>query len=219
MYKALVTILIATLGVSVGFSQTFTDGNWSYTLNESKEATITSYRGTDQVVTIPSSVDEHPVRSLGGEGSVAGGPQTILSITIPDSVTRIGNLAFAEFRGLTSMTIPDGVTSIGDYAFRGCAKLTSVSIPDSVTSIGVYAFSGCDRLTGVSIPDSVTSIGEGAFYHCGSLTSVTIPNSVTSIGDFPFFGCVSLTSVKMPSRFSNQVDKMGLEPNVITFYD
>jgi len=207
--------------VPVGFSQTQTTGEWSYTLNENNEATITSYSGSAQLVDIPSSVDEYPVKSVGGGGAniFGGSNPSLLNVTIPDGVTSIGELAFSECSGLTKMIIPDGVTSIGAYAFRGCAKLTSVSIPDSVTSIGAYSFSGCDRLTGVSIPDSVTNIGEGAFYYCGSLTSVTIPNSVTSIGDFPLYGCVSITSVKMPARFSNQVDKMGVKPSVITFYD
>ena len=65
--------------------------------------------------------------------------------------------------GLTSVTIPASVTSIGDYAFYGCTGLTSVTIPASVTSIGDYAFYGCTGLTSVTIPASVTSIGYCAF--------------------------------------------------------
>ena len=108
------------------------------------------------------------------------------SVTIPDSVTSIGEYTFAYCDSLTSVTIPDSVTSIGDRAFDSCYSLTSVTIPDSVTSIGDSAFSGCTSLTSVTIPDSVTSIGGGAFSNCTSLTSVTIPDSVTSIGDSAF---------------------------------
>ena len=93
------------------------------------------------------------------------------------------------------VTIPDSVTSIGNYAFSGCSSLTSVTIPDSVTSIGYYAFQSCSSLTSVTIPDSVTSIGSSTFQSCSSLTSVTIPDSVTSIGDSAFYWCSSLTSV------------------------
>ena len=75
------------------------------------------------------------------------------------------------------VTIPDSVTSIGNYAFSGCSSLTSVTIPDSVTSIGDYAFQSCSSLTSVTIPDSVTSIGDSAFYWCSSLTSVTFKNT------------------------------------------
>ena len=67
------------------------------------------------------------------------------------------------------LIIPDSVTSIGDWAFAQCTDLTSVTIPDSVTSIGDWAFARCTDLTSVTIPDSVTSIGDGAFYRCGNL--------------------------------------------------
>ena len=65
--------------------------------------------------------------------------------TIPASVTRLGDYAFADRSGLTSITIPQGVTSIGYYTFAGCSDLTSITIPQSVTSIGDYAFSSCRR--------------------------------------------------------------------------
>ena len=71
-----------------------------------------------------------------------------------------------------SYAIPDSVTSIGEYAFAGCASLTSVTIPNSVTSIGQHAFASCTHLTSVTIPDSVTSIGWFAFEDCTSLTDV-----------------------------------------------
>ena len=65
--------------------------------------------------------------------------------TIPASVTRLGERAFANCSGLTSITIPQSVTSIGYYTFAGCSDLTSITIPKSVTSIGDYAFASCRR--------------------------------------------------------------------------
>ena len=76
------------------------------------------------------------------------------------------------FGDRTSITIPNSVTSIGDRAFRGCSSLTNITIPSSVTSIGEFAFSGCSSLTSITIPDSVTSIGWGAFYDCSSLKTI-----------------------------------------------
>jgi len=61
------------------------------------------------------------------------------------------------------MTIPDSLTSIGDYSFYACSSLTNITIPNNVTSIGVGAFSSCTSLTSITIPDSVTSIGGKAF--------------------------------------------------------
>jgi len=124
-------------------------------------------------------------------------PGAKISVTIPNSVTSIGNYAFYGCSNLTSVTIPNSVTSIGNYAFYGCSSLTSVTIPNSVTSIGLEAFAYCSSLASVTIPNSVTSIGNYAFYGCSNLTSVTIPNSVTSIGYDAFYGCDNLKSIYM----------------------
>ena len=82
--------------------------------------------------------------------------------------------AFYGITSLISVSIPDSVTSIGQYTFAACTSLTRVTIPSSVTSIGSNAFSGCTSLTSVTIPNSVTSIGSDAFHNCTSLTSVTV---------------------------------------------
>ena len=121
-------------------------------------------------------------------------------ITIPDSVTSIGDYAFYNCTGLTSVTIGESVTSIGNSAFRNCTSLTSITIPNSVTSIGEYAFYGCTGLTSVTIPDSVTSIGSCAFCNCTSLTSVTIGESVTSIGEYAFSNCTGLTQINWNAK-------------------
>ena len=90
---------------------------------------------------------------------------------------------------VTALTIPDSVTSIGNNAFYNCSGLKSVTIPDSVTSIGDYAFCSCTSLTSVTIRNGVTRIGESAFSDWKSLTSVKIGNGVTSIGDYAISGC------------------------------
>jgi DNA polymerase III epsilon subunit-like protein len=124
---------------------------------------------------------------------------------IPNSVTNIGNCAFAYCYGLTSVRIPNSVTYIGVSAFEYCGGLTSVAIPNSVTCIGDHAFERCECLTSIIIPNSVMSIGYGAFRCCHSLTSITIPNSVTCIGDNAFEFCSGLTSITIP----NSVTRIG----------
>ena len=147
-------------------------------------------------MTIPNSVT-----SIGN--SAFKGCSSLTSVTIPNSVTSIGSSAFYGCTGLTSITIPNNVTSIGGSAFSGCTGLTSVTIPNSVISIGNYAFQNCTGLTSVTIPNSVISIGSYAFQNCTGLTSVTIPNSVTSIGVSAFYNCSSLTYVIIPSSVTN----------------
>ena len=115
-----------------------------------------------------------------------------MSITIPETVTAIGDSAFSG-TGLTGITIPASVTSIGDRAFSGCAALTGVTLPANFTSIGDGVFENCAALMSITIPETVTVIGDCAFSGTG-LTSITIPASVTSIGDRAFSGCAALQS-------------------------
>ena len=131
----------------------------------------------------------------------------LTSITIPNSVTSIGNGAFLGCTGLTSIIVDEGNTeyhSVGNCLIETATKTlilgckTSVIPSDSsVTSIGGAAFNELSSLTSITIPNSVTSIVSGAFFNCTGLTSITIPNSVTSIGNNTFTGCTNLTKINM----------------------
>ena len=116
---------------------------------------------------------------------------------VKKGTTIINENAFEKCANLTSITIPDSLTSIGNFAFFGCNSLTSISIPHGVTSIGEHAFFYCSSLESVALGENsqLESIGDSAFSGCSSLKSITIPDSVTSIGDSAFWGCNSLTSV------------------------
>ena len=113
---------------------------------------------------------------------------------------------------------PNSVTNIGEGAFASCPFLTNVTLPNSVTSIADSLFAHCPSLTGVTIPRGITSIGLYAFAVCGSLSNVTIPASVTNIGQYAFQSCTGLRGVycqgNAPSAYSN----VFYDDNYVTVY-
>ena len=194
--------IVATLAFICVCHTSFADtsGDWTYTVSNN-EATITGYTGAGGAVTIPSVLGGYAVKKVGSGGW--------------PPVSVFGNLNSS----VTSITIPNSVTSIGDYAFTNCTGLTgTLTIPNSVTSIGNSAFAGCTGLTTLTIPSSVTSIGGSAFLGCTGLTTLTIPSSVTSIGENAFGGCTGLTTLTMPFRFNTQIDRIGISGEVAFDY-
>jgi hypothetical protein len=131
-------------------------------------------------------------------GNAPWNDYSISNVIIESGVINIGNSAFsAPFssrNNLKSVTIPNTVTKIGSSAFSGNSSLESISIPSSVTDIGGYAFSSCALIT-VVIPDNVKTIGSRTFSGCQSLQTVTIGASVTNINDYAFLNCRNLTKV------------------------
>ena len=105
---------------------------------------------------------------------IKGCPNT----TIPNTVTEIGDHAFQDYATtLTTISIPNSVRKIGKLAFGACYNLTSITIPNSVTYIGDSAFRDCRSIASVTIPSSVTYIGKDTFSACTNLNSITFSDS------------------------------------------
>ena len=87
--------------------------------------------------------------------------RVLTSITIPNSVTSIGNLTFYDCTGLTSVTIPNSVTSIGDNAFWGCNKLISSEIIDKTqTTVSIALATPTKYQTGITTNENEQIISE-----------------------------------------------------------
>ena len=162
------------------------------------------------------------------------------SYSILAGTTSIEDQACCGCSGLVDITIPSTVTTIGEDAFCDCG-FTSISIPNGVITISTIAFSECGSLTSVSIPSSVISIGDGAFSNCKKLATITVasgnqyymadassvlynktqtkliqapgkisgtysmPNTVVSIGDDAFYACSALIAIS----FSADITSIG----------
>ena len=157
--------------------------NDSYTASNNKKVypLINSLKEINGIIYVPVEQSESIYDIIDYIGNV-----TSINISEGLNVANIASYAFYGCRGLTSVTIPESVTLIGNSAFYGCRGLTSVTIPESVTLIGNSAFYNCSGLTSVTIGNSVTSIGDNAFSGCIGLTSVTIPNNILSVGNSAF---------------------------------
>jgi len=139
-----------------------------------------------------------------GWGAVA--ESDLDSLTIPGTVTHVGDCAFCYSASLTNLLLSPNVANLGLETFFYCSGLTNVIIPLGVTNIGIRAFARCGNLTSISIPPSVVSIGERAFARCGNLLSLELPNSVTSIGSHAFVNCSGLTSILFGNNIASIAD-------------
>ena len=190
---------------------THSGGGWTLSVAEpaDKDLSVTGVitpkagqRGPSSLPLGDAVTGGYRIVAIIGEGAICK-YESLKSITLPASLTTIGQFAFATCTGLTSVTIPPGVTHIRVGAFSECESLKSVTLPASVTTIGTGAFTGCKSLTSITLPASLTDIGGGVFYQCEALASVTIPAGVTSIGEGAFFYCTGLKSVILPTSLTS----------------
>lgn len=119
-----------------------------------------------------------------GEGAFFG--CNIRHIDLPDTLTGIGDEAFAYCRELESIDIPSGVRSIGRGAFCECRKLRQIDLPEGISVIEASTFHWCNNLRRIGIPETVKRIDRDAFTGCRALTAVQLPEGVESIGDEVF---------------------------------
>ena len=173
---------------------------------DKNKATLTVTAHTTVRVTFKEKTVDPSLLEIDSDGTLTGVKDKnalVGSLEIPNTVTKIGDNAFAGCSKLMSVTMPETVTEIGGDAFRDCSKLTNVTIGSEVTHIGEGAFAGCTGLTSITIPDKVTGVNKATFYGCNGLTSVTIGSHVETIGASAFGACTGLISITIPDSVTS----------------
>lgn len=132
-----------------------------------------------------------------------------INIILPQNLTKIENYCF-EGAQIKQITIPDTVTEIGDSVFHYCDLLASITLPQGLQKISYRMFAYCRSLTSITIPAAVTEIGGEAFAGSG-LTTITIPSTVTTLGAAAFSSCESLTSMVIQAAVTAIPDEFAIE--------
>lgn len=135
------------------------------------------------------------------------------SLTIPDSVTAIGEGAFANLEGLKTIIIPSTVKRIEKNAFTNNSTLETVIMQekenadgsvDGVEYIGERAFSSCVNLKNIQFaPNALKEIDVSSFYDCINIEEIEIPKNVTILKSYVFSGCRNLKNIKLPEKLTS----------------
>lgn len=159
---------------------------FTYTLDKDENATITGYNGNASALSIPATIDGHPVVAIGQ--SAFSGRTGLQAVYIADSVMEIEYYAFKDCKSLKTVKLSKSLTYMYYGAFENCVSLTSIEIPKSLQEANVYSgssgygpFRGCSNLSTVTFEDGATEVAEGLFESCPGLTSIVIPDTVTVI--------------------------------------
>ena len=130
---------------------------------QTQGSTLVKYRGTEERVTIPDTVE------VVGESAFENN-QKVQFVVIPKSVKRLDAYVFWGCNNLEEVVLGKGLTAVDEYSFAGCTGLKQITIPENIQSIDAQAFAGCVNLTDINIPATVTGIAEDAFLNCDNVT-------------------------------------------------
>ncbi|HET6557060.1 MAG TPA: leucine-rich repeat protein [Prolixibacteraceae bacterium] len=180
------------------------------------EATIVAYNGTEGTSNVGHT--DYPANTIPEFAFVPKsmniqGESRLTSITFPESLTAIGQRAFAQCISLANVIITPSVTTIGDYAFYGCRNITEMTIPAAVSSIGMRAFGNLDcrfdvdpsNLHYMSSNNVLFNKDQTVLIQCVASVTGTyeIPPTVTTIADYAFLDRLSMTSLVIPSSLTS----------------
>ena len=178
-------LLLVLSGSLKGLATAQTADGFLYADSEfSNEINIFGYVGNGGDITIPAKINGKPVWAITGRSFQD--QTSITSVTIPDSVTVIGELAFANCENLVSIDLGNGVESIDAAAFFNTG-LIAVDVGDQVWAIGNQTFSSCRQLKRVYLPGDLVYLGNRVFEDCPDVDYVVFKgNAPLEAGDSIF---------------------------------
>ena len=138
---------------------------------------------------------------------------------IADGVTTIDAGAFHGCRNLTSLTLPESVKRIEDEAFADCG-LTSLRVPDSVTYMGESVFEYSDSVAEVVLSEGLTEVGHSTFDGCVDLCKVVLPSQLNQLSAMMFSECTGLSEIIAKNPTPPAVDYATFDdlPTDVTIY-
>ena len=128
---------------------------------------------------------------------------SLTEITLPNTITNIGEYAFYQCSFLSAVTLSSKLTNISSNAFRECTSLTRVVIPDTTLQIWGYAFAGCSELVHVDLPLGLEVLGDHAFLNDSKLSEIDLTPNLKTLYCTAFEGCSSLTSITIPASLED----------------
>ena len=202
--KRLALFIFTLLCANVLLAQSFTIGDFSYTVRNYSDGTTGVIVGAADTTITTANI-----------------PETVTYEGVTYTVTQIGYQAFRNCRNLTSVTIPKGVFWMDYYPFDGCTNLRVLNYNAESYGSPFYFYDDLDYYFFRHCPINEINIGEDVriippyfAYNLDSLTSITIPNGVTGIGYRAFYGCSSLTSMTVECTNIPNLSNMGLNSSL-----
>ena len=128
------------------------------------------------------------------------------SVSLPDSVERIGNSLFENSKNLQRVKLPAMITELPPYLFAGCSSLNKITMPNQLNGFSEGLFYGCSSLEEIPFRLGITELPENVFAGCSSIKSIVLPNSITKISSGAFANCTSLESIVLPENLISIAD-------------
>lgn len=170
---------------TTAISNNYVLGDFVYAINSDGNAELTLYRGTDELIEIPTEIGGY-------------------------LVNRIGEGCFKDCSSLKELRLINEIRYVGEEAFKNCVNLETVTVGDKVTFLGRNAFENCVSLKDITLGSKLSSVRDGCFKNCTSLEKIVFPSSLSTFGNEIFAGAYSLTSIEVDEKNTQFKSQNGI---------